>query len=338
METKTVQVMGAGSPIVDLVAEIDDSILTSVQGEKGGMELVDADTLKSLESLLAEIPIKAPGGSAANTIFALARMGMACSFLGKLGRDENGIYYKNEFKSLGGDCSSFKHDDKNVTACCLSLVTPDSERTMRTHLGAAMTLAPDDIKDSDFINCRHVHVEGYLLFNPDLLTAVLKSARNAECSVSLDLGSFEVVRSAEKILPDLLADYVDMVFANEDEAAAFCNDTDPEKGLEALGRLCRISAVKIGKDGSWLKQGNQVVHVPAIPVDDAVDTTGAGDFWASGFLFGYLNGYSLNTCGKIGSVLGKHVVRHFGANLPASAWEAVQTETRSLLENERKAI
>ncbi len=338
MDKPSVQVIGVGSPVVDFIAEIEEGLLTKVGGEKGGMELVDADTLASLLALVGAMPVKAPGGSAGNTTFALAQMGMACAFMGKVGRDENGAFYQGIFKELGGDCSRFKTDGRDPTATCVSLVTPDSERTMRTCLGAAMAFSPDDIVSGDFAGCRHAHVEGYLLFNRELLGAVLEATRAAGCTVSLDLGSFEVVRAAKDMLPEILDKYVDIVFANEEEAAAFCGHEDPQKGLAALSALCAVAAVKVGKEGAWLRNGRGEVRVPAMPADRVLDTTGAGDYWAAGFLFSHLNGYPLITSGRVGALLAKHVIGHMGAFLPRESWGRIIGEKTVLLSQKEEAL
>ena len=322
-----IQVIGVGSPIVDLVADVSEKLLTSVSGKKGGMELIDTPTMESIIELLEREPVKAPGGSAGNTTFALARLGMTCSFLGKLGEDENGGYYRHAFQRKNTDGSRFKTDANLPTACCISLVTPDSERTMRTNLGAAMTLSPDEITVADFRGCGHAHIEGYLLFNRELMMKVVESAKEAGCTISLDLGSFEVVEASRDILDDMLGRYVDIVFANEDEAAGFCGDSDPEAGLDALSGLCGSAAVKIGKDGAWMKDGTGKIHVPADSVEHVLDTTGAGDFWAAGFLYGYLNGRDLPTCGRYGSILGGHVVQSMGTHLEEEVWVGIVKKT-----------
>ncbi len=338
MKKQPVQVIGVGSPVVDLVAEIDDARLKSVPGKKGGMELVDADTISSLLALVENRPVKAPGGSAGNTTFALARMGMSCAFMGKVGRDENGEFYRDLFEDIGGDISRFKNHDTRPTARCLSLVTPDSERTMRTDLGAAAGFSPEDLTPEDFAGCRHAHVEGYLLFNRELLDAVLKSAKAAGCTVSLDLGSFEVVEAARDILPKVLENYVDVVFANEEEAAAFSGSNDPKAGLAALRALCDVAAVKVGKDGAWVQDGGAPCHVPAMPTDKILDTTGAGDYWAAGFLFSHLNGYPVITSARLGALLGKHVIAHYGAALNRRTWGEIIGESTILLSQKEEDL
>jgi len=167
------------------------------------------------------------GGSAANTVFALTGLNVPSALVGKLGNDEEGRYYRRIFEQIGGDCSRLKTCDLNVTARCLSLVTPDSERTMRTDLGAAVSFAPEEVSVEDFKNCERVHVEGCLLCNRDLFLDVLNAAKQAGCMVSLDLGSFALVSNTVDILPELLDNYVDVVLANENEAAVFCGKDDP---------------------------------------------------------------------------------------------------------------
>lgn len=317
------RVVGVGSPIVDLLVRVPESFLASVKGAKGGMELVDTDTIDRLVSESGITPDKAPGGSAANTIFALARMDIPTAFIGKLGMDDDGGYYQEMFRGIGGEIDHFLYSSEAPTARCLSLITPDFERTMRTDLGAAVLLAPNEIELDDFSGFVHAHIEGYLLFNQELAERALFCAKNAGCTVSLDLGSFEVVSAARDVLPRLLEKYVDAVFANEDEASAYCGHQDAEAALRELGRLCEVAAVKLGAKGAWLKRGDEVFRCEAIPVAQVVDTTGAGDCWAAGFLYGHLTGLSLQRCGELASLLGGEVVQEIGASPSRAAWSRI---------------
>ena len=240
------EVICVGSPVLDQVVNAPDDALGFVGGEKGGMELVDEPTLKHLLKALPDAATRQPGGSAGNTAFAMAQLGLHCRFVGMVGEDEAGKYYQNAFTALGGDTRAFKVNPGLPTAQCLSIVTPDGERTMRTHLGAAMGLKPTHIDPADFRGCVHAHIEGYLLFDPELLSAVLKAAKHSGCRTSLDLASFEVVNAARKTLPALLDQYVDMVFANEEEAQAFAQSTDPAVCLAELTRHCQTAALKQG--------------------------------------------------------------------------------------------
>lgn len=326
------KVVGVGSPVVDLLAQVGDEFIGSIHGDKGGMELVSPEVMDEIVSRVESTIVRAAGGSAGNTIFALAHLGAACSFVGKLGKDEDGDYYQNCFRTISGDCSRFKFTLDRNTARCVSLITPDGERTMRTDLGAALLLSPDEISVEDFKGIYLAHIEGYLLFNPDLAQKVIRCAKEAGCLVSLDLGSFEVVAAAESMLHSLLSHYVDFVFANEDEAKAFCRHHDPIVALEELNKCCKYAAVKVGAAGAWVKErGCEPVHVKPRRVAEVLDTTGAGDYWAAGFLYGQLRGLPLAVCGEIGSILGAAVVQQIGAELPDEVWQETAQSVDSVL-------
>jgi sugar/nucleoside kinase (ribokinase family) len=269
-------IIGIGSPVVDRLAHVADSFINEkIDGKKGGMELISDGDISSILQSLGKETYRAPGGSAGNTLFTLAKLGMSAGFLGKMGDDENGTFYKEMFKQAGGDVTGFKIHTSAPSALSLCLITPDAERTMRTHLGAAMALSPDDITAEDFKGYTHLHTEGYLLFNRELITHILECAREAGCTVSMDLASFEVVENSKDILPDLLKNYVDIVFANEDEAQAFTGTSDPETALDRLGKYCHVCALKMGEKGAFLKHKNRTVKVEAVPVLEVVDVMGA---------------------------------------------------------------
>jgi sugar/nucleoside kinase (ribokinase family) len=249
------------------------------------------------------------------------------SFLGKVGQDDDGAFYMDSLKKLGGDVSAFSFSSGAHTGRCLSLITPDSERTMRTDLGAAAELSGEDVTADKFNGITHVHVEGYMLFNEELFRGVVALAKEKNCTVSVDLASFEVVKAKKDVLPELLEKYVDIVFANEDEAAEFSNGGTPEKWLDCLSRFCRTAAVKLGGKGSIIKNSGEVVSVKAETVK-AVDTTGAGDLWQTGFLYGFLNGKDLETCGRYGSILGAEVVKVIGADIPEERWREIDVRVK----------
>lgn len=319
-------IIGVGSPIVDSIAQIEESFLADVEGDKGGMLLTDPATIAELIIRIKSPLHASPGGSAGNTLFALAKMGAATSFLGKTGNCERGEFYRNRFAELGGDAKRFKIGNA-PNGHCLSLVTPDGERTMRTDLGAAMTLAPEEISAEDFAGCTHAHIEGYLLFNADLMQRVIKSAKEAGCSISLDLASFEVVNAAKDSLPGILEEYVDIVFANEEEASAYTGMTDNYAAMaEALAKLCGIAAVKVGAKGSYIAAEGSVQKVDAVPAGKVVDTTGAGDLWAAGFLYGWSRQQPLADCAHIGSMLGSAVVQQQGTELPEAVWAEITSK------------
>lgn len=316
-------IIGVGNPIVDAIAQVEEAYLSRIDGDKGGMVLVNENVIAELIASLPTTPVTAPGGSAGNTLFALAKMGALCSYLGKVGNCEEGVFYRDSFAKLGGDISRFKTGSV-PNGRCLSLVTPDGERTMRTDLGAAMSLSPDEISVADFIGTTHAHIEGYLLFNESLMYRVIESAKEAGCTISLDLASFEVVHATKNVLPDILSNYVDIVFANEEEGAAFTGISDdyPAMALE-LAHLCEIAAVKVGAHGSYIAHDGSVEKIESVLAARVVDTTGAGDLWAAGFLFGWSQNRPLTECAKIGSILGAAVVQQQGTTLPENVWEDI---------------
>jgi sugar/nucleoside kinase (ribokinase family) len=318
-------IIGVGNPVVDSIAQIEENFLSQVEGEKGGMVLVDTATITKLTRALANVPTLVPGGSAGNTTFALARMGVPSLFLGKIGNCSLGEFYRKRYADLGGNPERFKIGDV-PNGHCLSLVTPDGERTMRTDLGAAMTLLPDEISPDDFRGADHAHIEGYLLFNEALMRKVIESAKAAGCTISLDLASFEVVNAAKAILPGILEDYVDLVFANEEEAAALTNLSDYEAMAAEMAKYCQIAALKIGPEGSYVAGNGAVEKVAPVKAETLVDTTAAGDLWAAGFLYGWSRRLPLREAARIGSILGSAVVQVEGSELPEETWNSILTE------------
>ncbi len=323
-------IIGVGSPLLDVLTHVEEDFLAGIAAEKGGMRLVEHHEIDIILGHRPLSPRHAIGGSAANTIVGLARLGAPCSFLGKLGNDHLARHYAESFTAMGVRADRFKYCSQSQTGRCLSLITPDAQRTMRTHLGAALNLHPDEITPADFAGCQHAHLEGYKLFNHQLVYHILECAASAQCTISLDLASFEVVRENRHILDDILTRYIDFVFANEDEAAAFSGSHNPRDGLEALSRFCEVAVVKIGAHGAYIKRGLEVVKVAAERVQ-AVDTTGAGDLWAAGFLYAYLQGSDLATCGQIGAIIGSSVVQYIGAEIPDQAWEKIKRRVASLM-------
>ena len=323
--------IGVGSPIMDLLASVPDAFLTHIAGAKGGMVLVDHAEMQRILGLLDREPACTTGGSAANATLNAARLGLRATFLGKLGNDGLAHTYRRRFEAAGVDGSRFKHGPL-PNARCLALVTPDAQRTMRTCLAAAMTLTPGEISPADFHGCRHAHIEGYLVFNQALADAVLDAARTAGCTVSLDLSSFEVVHATRDWLLAQLRRGLDIVFANEDEIRALFQDQTSDYATLArrLASHGVLAAVKIGRDGAWLAQGDALHRIAPVVVPDVVDTNGAGDAWAAGFLFGHLRGWPLPACGALASLMGAETVRHMGPIIPDAQWAAVKTRALAL--------
>jgi sugar/nucleoside kinase (ribokinase family) len=326
-----IDLIGVGSPIMDLLAPVPDSFLARVQGAKGGMVLVDQTEMERILALLDGEPACMTGGSAANATLNAACLGLSAAFLGKLGDDGLARTYFRRFETAGVDTSRFKQAAL-PSARCLALVTPDAQRTLRTCLAAAMTLAPADFSPEDFRGCRHAHIEGYLVFNQALADAVLDCARAAGCTVSLDLASFEVVNASRDWLLSQFRRGIDVVFANEDEIRALFQDraSDYPALARRLASLGVLAAVTVGREGAWIAQGEALHRVEPVVVTDLIDTTGAGDAWAAGFLYGYLRGWPLPSCGALASIMGAETVRHMGPIIPDECWPEVRARALAL--------
>jgi sugar/nucleoside kinase (ribokinase family) len=194
---------------------------------------------------------------------------------------------------------------------------------MFTDLGASTEMDPASITPDLFKDTAIAVVEGYLLFNPDLMAAAVKAAKEAGALIALDLASFEVVEASKAVLPDLIREYVDILIANEDEAKAYTGHTDEDEALAVLSQNVTYGILKVGKRGSYVSFKEQTIRIPPVSGDEPVDTTGAGDLWAAGFLYGIANGLSIEKCGELGSACGYEVCRVMGAQIPEEGWERI---------------
>jgi sugar/nucleoside kinase (ribokinase family) len=324
-------VLGFGSALLDQLAYVSEDFLRTLPGQKGGMVLVEPSEQRRLLESLPVQPTVAPGGSAANTVVGLARLGVSARLLAKTGADRAGDEYRRHLAAAGVDTVALKRTAALPTGTCLSLITPDGERTLRTCLGAAAELSAEEVGQADVAGCTHFMMEGYMLHNRSLSLHVLRLARAAGCRIAIDLASPELVQTSSDLLPGLLEQYADMVFANAQEATAFTGSTDPEQAVRLLAGLCPLAAVKVGADGAFLQRGGDVVYVPAERVT-ARDTTGAGDLWAAGFLYGCIHGRSLATAGRMGAAVAAAVVQVVGAAMPETAWDVVRARLAALRE------
>lgn len=331
MKLKNDRVLGIGSPIVDLLALTSDEFLWRIGGRKGGRELVDSPKMISyLEEINSPIT-RGIGGAASNTICAYTSLGGKGAFMGAIGNDGDGDFFYKTVGSIGADISRVKRVENASTARCLSLITPDCERTMRTDLGASIHITEQDVARTDFANFGLVHVEGFMFNQLNLLLELLKAAKQAGCAASVDLGSFEVVKAYRNEIKSVVAEFIDVVFANQEELAAFAESDDVGTGLDALSSICETAAVKLGADGSIIRDKTGDYIIEPVRVKCAADTTGAGDSWGGGFLYGYVNGLSVEKCGRIGSVVGAETVMHIGAVIPVPAWARVKKEVEKIV-------
>jgi len=213
---------------------------------------------------------------------------------------------------------------------CTVLVSPDSERTLCTYLGAACELEASDLNPEMFQGYDIFHIEGYLVQNHDLIRTAVRLAKQEGLKVSVDLASYNVVEENLDFLLEIIEQYVDIVFANEEEARAFTGN-EPEEALNLISRHCEIAIVKVGKDGSYIKSGDETIQIQP-RIANCIDTTGAGDLYASGFLFGLANNYSLEVCGKIGSLISGNVVEVLGAKMSDEVWGTILSEIKELVD------
>jgi len=316
------KILGIGNALVDVVTMIDnESLLDKFALPKGSMQLVDGDKSALIKSGTEGFQrTYAPGGSAANTIHGLAMLGTGAGFIGSVGKDETGDIFENDFKKAGVKTMLLRRDIPTGTS--VSLVTPDTERTMATHLGAAVELHSGDLRKEYFGGFDILYMEGYLIIEKDLVLKASKLAKEAGMKIALDLSSYNVVETNLGVFREVIANYVDILFANAEEAKAFTG-MESETALYRLSELCEIAVVKTGADGSMVKRGEEVVKIGTLPVKP-VDTTGAGDAYASGFLYGIANGEPLENCGLYGAVLAGYAIESSGARIAGSKWKEIR--------------
>jgi sugar/nucleoside kinase (ribokinase family) len=262
----------------------------------------------------------ATGGSTSNTIHGLACLGAPAGYIGKIGRDEMGDFFRREMERFHVTPHMIESDVD--TGIATTFISQDAERTFATYLGAAAMMTPDELDPKVFDQYDCIHVEGYLIFNHDLILKVCQIAKEKGLKISMDMASYNIIEANYDFVKMLLTDYVDIIFANEEEAKAFTGKEGRE-ALEVLSQYCPVAIVKVGKEGSFIKMNGEVTQVGVIPVK-AVDTTGAGDIYASGFLYGLMNDYTPEKAGELAAYLAGRVIEHIGAKLPDEVWDEVR--------------
>ena len=324
-------ILGIGNALTDILAVLpDDSLLKTYHLPKGSMQHVDMETGDKIWTALKPLGVKyVAGGSAANTITCTAILGMPSSFIGKIGDDELGLLFKSDQEQYGVNTLLLKSEHSSGRSMVF-VSGGNAERTFAVYLGAALDLVPEDLKPEYFAGHDYFHIEGYLVQNQALIRKAVELAHEAGCIISLDMASYNVVESNEAFLHDIVDKYVDIVFANETEARAFTKLGDPVDSLREIAGHCRIAVVKIGKDGSWVRSGEDEYYIPVWPAD-TIDATGAGDTYAAGFLYGHSIGMPLKVCGEIGSIIAAKVVEVIGTKIDIPRWRAAKEEMRALI-------
>ncbi len=328
-QLKKKKILGMGNALLDILIKIpSDEVLKQLNLPKGRMQLVDKNVaqsvLKATDAYEKEIH---SGGSAANTIAGIAQLGVETAFVGVVGSDTYGENFQNDLAKAGIASKLIKSQNDSGTA--VTLISKDSERTFATYLGAAIELSEKHLSSELFKGYNYFHIEGYLVQNHDLIHNALVLAKENGLQVSLDLASFNVVESNLDFLKTHIQKYVDIVFANEEEAKAFTGEDNPELALDILSQYCTTAIVKIGKKGSLVKHAGKVYKIGTIPVQ-SVDTTGAGDAYAAGFLAGLSQDLSFEKCGELGSILSGNVIEFIGARIPDARWEKMRSSIQAI--------
>jgi sugar/nucleoside kinase (ribokinase family) len=323
-----VKVLGVGNALVDIMIALpDDALLGEFGLPRGSMTLVDIEQSAVIyQATLQYQKDVTTGGSAANTIHSMACLGVICGYAGKIGDDDLGRLFAAEFQQ--NSITTHLPLSSLDTGRVMAMVSADSERTMATFLGAATGLTSGDFNRELMQRYDIVYVEGYLVQDHGLIESIIKTAHETGLKVAIDLSSYNIVAQNLDFLKSLVARYVDIVFANEEEALAFTG-FEPLQALEAISLMCEVAVVKTGRHGSLVKKGDKVYHILPVPTKE-VDTTGAGDSYAAGFLYGLTRGLELQKCGEIASLVSSKAVETMGAKIPEESWPALIEKVREI--------
>lgn len=326
MASRKFDVTCIGNAIVDIFANVDEDLLRRFgirKGETSHINEVEAGKLTGAIEVISEIS----GGSAANTAAALASLGNPVAFIGKVKDDRLGKFFTHGLINSGVNCYVKQSADGESTAYSIVLITPDAQRTMNTNLGIAGTLSPEDIDESVIADSKLVYLEGYLWDRPEAKDAFLKAvkiAHSADGKTALSLSdSFCVDRHGSGFL-DLITNHIDILFANEDEIKSLFKTSSINPAITSCKALGITAAVTMGEKGSIVFDRHDSHTVEITPAKKLVDTTGAGDLYAAGFLHGYVSGRDLATCGRMGSITAAEVVSHVGARPECSLSELLK--------------
>ena len=323
-------ILGIGNALTDILAVFpDETMLREYHLPPGSMQHVDLETGDRIWDKLKEVGVKyVPGGSAANTITCTSIFGMPSGFIGKIGNDELGHLYRSSLEQSGVKTPLLPGTKGSGRAMCF-ITGANAERTFADYMGAALELVPEDLKPEFFEGYDYFHIEGYLVQNQDLIRKAVQMAKEAGCIISIDMASYNVVESNEAFFHNLVEKYIDIVFANESEARAYTKK-EPREALDELAEQCRIAIVKVGKDGSMVKAGDEYHFIDPWPAA-TIDATGAGDTYAAGFLYAHSLGMPLKVCGEVGSIIAAKVVEVIGTKIDIPRWKAAKEEIRRLI-------
>lgn len=323
------KILGLGNALVDVLSKLDsDETLVKIGIQKGAMDMISREQMYVIRKYQANTETtQAPGGANCNTMRAIALLGGQSGFIGKVGDDNLGQFYEEALLKAG--VASYLIKTEGPSGACTVFISPDGERTMGTFLGPAPTISPDEIMEDVLRNYDCIHIEGYLIVNEELVRETMKKAKRLGLKVALDLANYNIVNAYKGLLEEVIPQYVDILFANANEAEAFTG-LPAQEAVKALEKQVHVALVTLGKDGSLIGSEGKFYHVDA-EGGKPVDTTGAGDNFAAGFLYGQSVGASLVQSAQIGSMLSGYVIDVVGPQVPADKWEQIKLKVKTIL-------
>lgn len=323
------KILGLGNALVDVLSKLDsDETLVKIGIQKGAMDMISREQMYVIRKYQANTETtQAPGGANCNTMRAIALLGGQSGFIGKVGDDNLGQFYEEALLKAG--VASYLIKTEGPSGACTVFISPDGERTMGTFLGPAPTISPDEITEDVLRNYDCIHIEGYLIVNEELVRETMKKAKRLGLKVALDLANYNIVNAYKGLLEEVIPQYVDILFANASEAEAFTG-LPAQEAVKALEKQVHVALVTLGKDGSLIGSEGKFYHVDA-EGGKPVDTTGAGDNFAAGFLYGQSVGASLVQSAQIGSMLSGYVIDVVGPQVLADKWEQIKLKVKTIL-------
>ena len=323
------KILGLGNALVDVLSKLDsDETLVKIGIQKGAMDMISREQMYVIRKYQANTETtQAPGGANCNTMRAIALLGGQSGFIGKVGDDNLGQFYEEALLKAG--VASYLIKTEGPSGACTVFISPDGERTMGTFLGPAPTISPDEITEDVLSGYDCIHIEGYLIVNEELVRETMKKAKRLGLKVALDLANYNIVNAYKGLLEEVIPQYVDILFANASEAEAFTG-LPAQEAVKALEKQVHVALVTLGKDGSLIGSEAKFYHVDA-EGGKPVDTTGAGDNFAAGFLYGQSVGASLVQSAQIGSMLSGYVIDVVGPQVPADKWEQIKLKVKTIL-------
>lgn len=323
------KILGLGNALVDVLSRLEnDDLLTDIGIQKGAMDMISKEQMIVIRKYQeSSKTIQAPGGSNCNTMRAISLLGGKSGFIGKVGNDSLSEFYEKAIRQAG--VSSYLLKTEGMSGSCTVFISPDGERTMGTYLGPAPTIAPEEISEDLLKQYDCIYIEGYLIVNETLVRETMRKAKQLGLKVALDLANYNIVNAFKGLLEEIIPQYVDILFANASEAEAFTG-LPAREAIKCLEQQVDTALVTLGKEGSLIGSHGHFYQVPA-EGGKPVDTTGAGDNFSAGFLYGQAVNATLEQSARIGSLLAGYVIDVVGPQIPADKWEQIKLKVKDIL-------